>query len=865
MLRLRRYRVFVVFAIISVLAFVHFARVHDWRTSPSSTTVPNNDGSALKQNPAAPPPEYPPNNNNNNNGDGKPAHGFAPELTTPLPKPAPKPEVTIPVVNQPAGEKTEKPASDPNAPQLEPGKSIPQGKPRLQDWEIEFGAQGQGRVEVDNLDRSGVRWEKQPEHFPVAPEEVISLPAGTPKKLPKVQFEFPEESASVKAEREKKLATIKESFSHSWAGYKEHAWGHDELRPVLGGSRDPFGGWGATLVDALDTLWMMDMKEEFEEAVEAVKNIDFQTSPRKDIPLFETTIRYLGGLIGAYDVSGGKYESLLDKAKELAEILIGAFDTPNRMPLTYYYWAPAYASQPHRAPARVVMAELGSLSVEFTRLAQITGEARFYDAIARITNELEKFQDKTRLPGLWPAHIDASGCKKTPRLSKQDPDDKIPVVPGPALPERQNVKREEDPLLVDAQPADYNVKPGSQSQAAPAPANKLSTSDLFLEQSKPRKPSEYDCEDQDLASPPSTVVDRFTMGGLADSTYEYLPKEYALLGGLNEQYRTMYEKAMDTVKKYLLFRPMLPDQRDILFLASGSAKQAITEKSQFNYKYDGSHLVCFAGGMFALGAKVFGIEDHLDIAKKLTDGCVWAYESTATGIMPEAFEVLPCPSLEACEWNKTAYYDALDPYQADRKARHELARSQYEKLNIGAKAGGNEPEAPKPQSIPQLPDGPSQDDGTKVVKRQEDPAPAQVADPVSQPERTPTPWDPTEPPMLLSHEEFAEEVIKEERLPPGMISITGRKYILRPEAIESVFIMYRVTGDEYWREKGWKMFQAIEAATRTDIANSAIKDVTSRVPFFTGEMESFWLAETLKYFYLLFSDPSVVSLDDYVL
>jgi mannosyl-oligosaccharide alpha-1,2-mannosidase len=56
--------------------------------------------------------------------------------------------------------------------------------------------------------------------------------------------------------------------------------------------------------------------------------------------LFETTIRYLGGLLGAYDVSGGKYKVLLEKAEELGEVLMGAFDTPNRMPLTYYHWRP---------------------------------------------------------------------------------------------------------------------------------------------------------------------------------------------------------------------------------------------------------------------------------------------------------------------------------------------------------------------------------------------------------------------------------------------------------------------------------------------------------------------------------------------
>ena len=61
------------------------------------------------------------------------------------------------------------------------------------------------------------------------------------------------------------------------------------------------------------------------------------------------------------------------------------------------------------------------------------------------------------------------------------------------------------------------------------------------------------------------------------------------------------------------------------------------------------------------------------------------------------------------------------------------------------------------------------------------------------------------------------------------------------------------------------MFQSIEKATRTEIASSAIRDVTSTNPPKMDSMESFWLGETLKYFYLIFSEPDVISLDDYVL
>jgi mannosyl-oligosaccharide alpha-1,2-mannosidase len=61
------------------------------------------------------------------------------------------------------------------------------------------------------------------------------------------------------------------------------------------------------------------------------------------------------------------------------------------------------------------------------------------------------------------------------------------------------------------------------------------------------------------------------------------------------------------------------------------------------------------------------------------------------------------------------------------------------------------------------------------------------------------------------------------------------------------------------------MFKAIQAQCETKLAHSAIDNVLSPAPNPIDEMESFWLAETLKYFYLLFSETSVVSLDEYVL
>lgn len=79
--------------------------------------------------------------------------------------------------------------------------------------------------------------------------------------------------------------------------------------------------------------------------------------------------------------------------------------------------------------------------------------------------------------------------------------------------------------------------------------------------------------------------------------------------------------------------------------------------------------------------------------------------------------------------------------------------------------------------------------------------------------------------------------------------------------------MYRITGDTTWQDKGWNMFEAIIEATSTKYGHSAIYDVTTprNETSQVDEMESFWLAETLKYFYLLYSTPDTISLDEWVL
>lgn len=144
-------------------------------------------------------------------------------------------------------------------------------------------------------------------------------------KLPRIQHDF--SAAASGGPQLERLKAVEAAFEHSWNGYMQHAWGKDEVMPVTGHHRASFGGWAATLIDSLDTLWIMGRKARFEEGVEAVRNISFSSPDALPINVFETTIRYLGGLLGAYDVSGHQYPVLLEKATELGTMLMGAFDT----------------------------------------------------------------------------------------------------------------------------------------------------------------------------------------------------------------------------------------------------------------------------------------------------------------------------------------------------------------------------------------------------------------------------------------------------------------------------------------------------------------------------------------------------------
>ncbi|KAL3376882.1 hypothetical protein AABB24_003349 [Solanum stoloniferum] len=98
-----------------------------------------------------------------------------------------------------------------------------------------------------------------------------------------------------------------------------------------------------------------------------------------------------------------------------------------------------------------------------------------------------------------------------------------------------------------------------------------------------------------------------------------------------------------------------------------------------------------------------------------------------------------------------------------------------------------------------------------------------------------------------------------------IIKPADRHNLLRPETVESLFYLYRITGDSKYREWGWQIFEAFEKYTKIDSGGyTSLDDVTVIPPQRRDKMETFFLGETLKYIYLLFGNSTTIPLDEYV-
>ncbi|ELK07409.1 Endoplasmic reticulum mannosyl-oligosaccharide 1,2-alpha-mannosidase [Pteropus alecto] len=383
-----------------------------------------------------------------------------------------------------------------------------------------------------------------------------------------------------KAPPNSRQKAVVDAFRHAWLGYRKFAWGHDELKPVSRSFSEWFG-LGLTLIDSLDTMWILGLKKEFGEARRWVsKKLQFQKDV--DVNLFESTIRLLGGLLSAYHLSGDAL--FLQKAEDLGNRLLPAFRTPSKVPYSDVNLGTGVARPPrwtsggrgdeHPAGVPRAVSSHGSYEVPGTGRASPravaipysdvnlgTGVARpprwtSDSTVAKVTSIQLEFRELSRLTGATKFREAVEEVTKHVHSLSGKKDGLVPMF--------------------------INVHSG-----------------LFTHRGV------------------------FTLGARADSYYEYLLKQWIQGGKTDQRLLDDYLEAVDGIRKHLLRRSEPSKLTFVGELAHG----------RFSAKMD--HLVCFLPGTLALGAHHGLPAEHMQLARALMDTCYQMNRQMETGLSPE--------------------------------------------------------------------------------------------------------------------------------------------------------------------------------------------------------------------------------------
>ncbi|WP_228546317.1 glycoside hydrolase family 47 protein [Halegenticoccus tardaugens] len=169
---------------------------------------------------------------------------------------------------------------------------------------------------------------------------------------------------------------VRNEFLHAWEGYKEYAFGHDRLKP-LSKSFDEFflegESLGLTIIESLDTMYLMGLDGELEIAVEWIENhLTFDYD--QEIQVFEATIRLVGGLIAGYLATDN--ETLVNLATDLADRLLPAFEkSATGMPYRFVNLHTGEVSGSEN-----FLAEIGTHIAEWGVLSELVNDDRYYNA-----------------------------------------------------------------------------------------------------------------------------------------------------------------------------------------------------------------------------------------------------------------------------------------------------------------------------------------------------------------------------------------------------------------------------------------------------------------------------------------------------
>jgi len=190
----------------------------------------------------------------------------------------------------------------------------------------------------------------------------------------------------------KRAAYVAHAAKHAWDSYVRHAWGRDTLNPVARKGTDDFGATAVTIIDSLDTLYLMGLDSRFQQGAAFLKGMNF--TRQEKVSVFESTIRIVGGLLSAHELSGRSY--FLDKCLEVADCLSHAFDTDSGVPSRFIDLKACKADEDS---SENYLADFGTLQMEFYTMTAKSGNGSYWQRASAPVELVHKlYSDQGLLP-----------------------------------------------------------------------------------------------------------------------------------------------------------------------------------------------------------------------------------------------------------------------------------------------------------------------------------------------------------------------------------------------------------------------------------------------------------------------------------
>uniref|UniRef100_A0A1I7XZM9 alpha-1,2-Mannosidase n=1 Tax=Steinernema glaseri TaxID=37863 RepID=A0A1I7XZM9_9BILA len=132
----------------------------------------------------------------------------------------------------------------------------------------------------------------------------------------------------------------------------------------------------------------MGLEDEYNAAREFIRDNWTISKATSTLSVFETNIRFLGGMLSLYALT--KEMFYVEKAKEIADTLLPAFDTPSGIPKSNLNPVTKYVSNyGWAAGGSSILSEFGSLHLEFAYLSNVTGNKIYYEKVKKVRDVLD--------------------------------------------------------------------------------------------------------------------------------------------------------------------------------------------------------------------------------------------------------------------------------------------------------------------------------------------------------------------------------------------------------------------------------------------------------------------------------------------